>query len=47
MTIPESGLVIATGYREDALRRRFKNDDRISFLGKPLWPNSFGPRWRP
>jgi PAS domain S-box-containing protein len=32
---PWMPIVIATGYGEDALRQRFKNDDRITFLGKP------------
>ena len=32
---PWMPIVIATGYGEDALRERFKNDDRITFLGKP------------
>jgi len=29
--------VIATGYGEDALRKRFKDDDRVTFLGKPYF----------
>jgi CheY-like chemotaxis protein len=32
---PSMPIVIATGYSEDALRQRFKGDDRITFLSKP------------
>ncbi len=32
---PSMPIIIATGYGAEALRQRFKADDRIAFLGKP------------